>query len=112
MPSFFLMIPRPPRSPLFPYTPLFRSATSLLVLAATTGEAQPRSREDCEAAYPADRKSTRLNSSHGYISYAFFFFNDPATPEIPSLSLHAALPICYAPAGPRRGHRGGAAALA
>src|SRR2546429_246881 len=51
-----------------------------------------------------DRKSTRLNSSHGYISYAvfclkkntlifFFFFNDTATTEIYTLSLHDALPI-------------------
>src|SRR3990172_131604 len=40
-----------------------------------------------------DRKSTRLNSSHGYISYTLFFFNDPAPPEIYALSLHDALPI-------------------
>src|ERR1041385_5425811 len=40
-----------------------------------------------------DRKSTRLNSSHGYISYAVFFFNDTATTEIYTLSLHDALPI-------------------
>src|SRR6266436_3567773 len=50
-----------------------------------------------------DRKSTRLNSSHGYISYAvfclkkkkifFFFFNDTATTEIYTLSLHDSLPI-------------------
>src|SRR5256884_416889 len=56
-----------------------------------------------------DRKSTRLNSSHGYISYAvfclqkkkhlrplfFFFFNDPATTEIYTLPLHDALPILF-----------------
>src|SRR5574340_408675 len=50
-----------------------------------------------------DRKSTRLNSSHQKISYAvfclkkkkiFFFFNDTATTEIYTLSLHDALPIC------------------
>src|SRR3989338_6855499 len=40
-----------------------------------------------------DRKSTRLNSSHSSISYAFFFFNDTATTEIYTLSLHDALPI-------------------
>src|SRR3990172_2084330 len=40
-----------------------------------------------------DRKSTRLNSSHGYISYALFFFNDRATTKISTLSLHDALPI-------------------
>src|SRR3990172_6789038 len=42
-----------------------------------------------------DRKSTRLNSSHVYISYSIFFFNDTATTEIYTLSLHDALPICY-----------------
>src|SRR3990167_7162442 len=41
-----------------------------------------------------DRKSTRLNSSHSQISYAVFFFNDTATTEIYTLSLHDALPIC------------------
>src|SRR5712675_2855972 len=62
---FFLMIRRPPRSTLFPYTTLFRSrgrggdTTS----AAAAGIAGDR---------PGDRKSTRLNSSHGYISYAVF----------------------------------------
>src|ERR1041385_4479267 len=40
-----------------------------------------------------DRKSTRLNSSHGYISYAVLCFNDTATTEIYTLSLHDALPI-------------------
>src|SRR3990172_5229859 len=40
-----------------------------------------------------DRKSTRLNSSHCYISYTLFFFNDTATTEIYTLSLHDALPI-------------------
>src|SRR3712207_3668442 len=40
-----------------------------------------------------DRKSTRLNSSHANISYAVFFFNETATTEIYTLSLHDALPI-------------------
>src|ERR1041385_2498058 len=40
-----------------------------------------------------DRKSTRLNSSHGYISYAVFCLNGTATTEIYPLSLHDALPI-------------------
>src|SRR3990172_1920076 len=44
----------------------------------------------------SDRKSTRLNSSHAYISYSLFFFNAPATTEISPLSLHDALPICRA----------------
>src|SRR3990167_155400 len=41
----------------------------------------------------SDRKSTRLNSSHSQISYSLFFFNDTATTEIYTLSLHDALPI-------------------
>src|ERR1041385_9175742 len=44
-----------------------------------------------------DRKSTRLNSSHGYISYAVFFLNDPAPPEIYALSIPAALRISSVP---------------
>src|SRR3712207_2938172 len=127
MPSFFLMIRRPPRSTLFPYTTLFRSR----------GDDRPgpdqRERRDGPGAGPAggsahrpdrrrrvphrdpgrpghlraeqaggrdhpderrpDRKSTRLKSSHAHISYAVFFFNDTATTEIYTLSLHDALPI-------------------
>src|SRR3954468_5331504 len=121
----------PPRSTLFPYTTLFRSEH--------TSELQ--SRRDSYAVFCltgvqtcADRKSTRLNSSHVEISYAVFclkknvinvskerevssavdgvivqqndfsleeagkaqgliFFNDTATTEIYTLSLHDALPI-------------------
>src|SRR6202042_3713517 len=126
---FFLMIRRPPRSTLFPYTTLFRSQV--------VGDSAHR----CRAGHGlhrqrhrfGDRKSTRLNSSHVEISYAvfclkkkhkplelpspkrpparapprgpcgqvelgsqaqvFFFFNDTATTEIYTLSLHAAPPI-------------------
>src|SRR2546429_3893688 len=87
------MIRRPPRSTLFPYTTLFRSMLQIglasglhAVLAPATGvvlggvvmlllscaglarafAVHPGLRE------PGDRKSTRLNSSHGYISYAVF----------------------------------------
>src|SRR6266700_2809435 len=136
---FFLMIRRPPRSTLFPYTTLFRSrpqAGQALGRPAPARRDGPRDR---------DRKSTRLNSSHVTISYAvfclkkkkvtrwpwsrliksrrfhsacpantksspglsllysshslpparpcFFFFNDTATTEIYTLSLHDALPI-------------------
>src|SRR5690606_343170 len=42
----------------------------------------------------ADRKSTRLNSSHVKISYAVFCLNGPATTDVSTLSLHDALPIC------------------
>src|SRR2546430_6643530 len=65
---FFLMIRRPPRSTLFPYTTLFRS-----VLRGRTGAGQPAERHGATVAeQPGDRKSTRLNSSHSQISYAVF----------------------------------------
>src|ERR1039457_5029412 len=126
------MIRRPPRSTLFPYTTLFRSIC--------TGSGGSVGGTSCAAPLWADRKSTRLNSSHLVISYAvfclkkkrntqasaqlemfqmkplaaqsihqrqylvcgvdewaglvmFFFFNDTATTEIYTLSLHDALPI-------------------
>src|SRR2546422_6489585 len=100
---FFLMIRRPPRSTLFPYTTLFRSLHGEVRRAAEItqhflelaqhpiGAAEP---SDCSIvlngvlaeregtlkelgvklvrSIPQDRKSTRLNSSHGYISYAVF----------------------------------------
>src|SRR2546422_4433889 len=64
------MIRRPPRSTLFPYTTLFRSAPRRL-----RGADPVRSARRVTAALAServDRKSTRLNSSHGYISYAVF----------------------------------------
>src|SRR5260221_3119212 len=91
---FFLMIRRPPRSTLFPYTTLFRS-----VQAAQRSTPQPQRQAETSFAStaggnghnnlkkalrnaglfdlthdetPADRKSTRLNSSHTVISYAVF----------------------------------------
>src|SRR2546430_56808 len=132
------MIRRPPRSTLFPYTTLFRSSRRGGRPRSSTSRAPScakrrgsvsrcpctqRSTAWSRAARPrgtpidpaADRKSTRLNSSHSQISYAvfclkkkkersticllpppgltFFFFNDTATTEIYTLSLHDALPI-------------------
>src|ERR1044072_4763419 len=88
------MIRRPPRSPLFPYTTLFRSGgDGVAVVGAATGP------EDGPVLVrgthlEGDRKSTRLNSSHTDISrMPSSFFNDPATTEISTLSLHDALPI-------------------
>src|SRR2546429_5912221 len=82
---FFLMIRRPPRSTLFPYTTLFRSVVrrhtaSLGVrahlapraLADRAGHGFRRRRGRGALPFRGDRKSTRLNSSHGYISYAVF----------------------------------------
>src|SRR5438105_8684749 len=71
---FFLMIRRPPRSTLFPYTTLFRSvahglAHGLADVAAHLGAGFPAHVGDRDR---GDRKSTRLNSSHEWISYAVF----------------------------------------
>src|SRR2546422_8560381 len=86
------MIRRPPRSTLFPYTTLFRSCpgrraleSSCLPCAVAPAHLGSRERRDespppresraSRSTYPrgrGDRKSTRLNSSHGYISYAVF----------------------------------------
>src|SRR5476651_1957198 len=131
------MIRRPPRSTLFPYTTLFRSAIEILKRDLDVVELGGATDHRCR-----DRKSTRLNSSHANISYAVFclkkkkdclypsdslvllqwrhgaapagsasqeptdyrdsgtelrvvvfFFNDAATTEIYTLSLHDALPI-------------------
>src|SRR2546430_12387332 len=85
---FFLMIRRPPRSTLFPYTTLFRSLkyddpslqVRVLVVddhepfrrfVSSTLENQPNLQIIGEA-QDGDRKSTRLNSSHSQISYAVF----------------------------------------
>src|SRR5260221_386426 len=141
---FFLMIRRPPRSTLFPYTTLFRSQRA----AEWRDECNDRRRHghrhdqgrrhrrgrhgqrhaDAECVErERDRKSTRLNASHTVTSdavfyfkkresrarewhgerrrdgimrgraarpiFRFFFFNDTATTEIYTLSLHDALPI-------------------
>src|SRR3989338_5241099 len=97
MPSFFLMIRRPPRSPLFPYTTLFRSPHARRNSRVRRVRNRPVMAIGKPRASPRDRKSTRLNSSHSSTSYAVFFFNDPATTEISPLSLHDALPISSRP---------------
>src|SRR3989449_3198289 len=72
------MIRRPPRSTLFPYTTLFRSHDRLTPLGYVDDgvEHTPRDMHSVRVPIPdnarRDRKSTRLNSSHGYISYAVF----------------------------------------
>src|SRR5690349_24790798 len=76
---FFLMIRRPPRSTLFPYTTLFRSIgiTYGVVVAAIVGGMVALRFQDPRGwnrpgSVEGDRKSTRLNSSHVEISYAVF----------------------------------------
>src|SRR5215204_965071 len=140
---FFLMIRRPPRSTLFPYTTLFRScrpsrgrtrpsATPRVCLSARseehTSELQSHSDLVCRLLLEKKKKKrervgeytkkTNKNNEHvikttfplyifylGYIYFylydissfcffIFFFFNDTATTEIYTLSLHDALPIC------------------
>src|SRR2546429_4402377 len=66
------MIRRPPRSTLFPYTTLFRSQSRGCVFPAVPGGLKIGSVLASRAPDVEDRKSTRLNSSHGYISYAVF----------------------------------------
>src|SRR2546422_2804269 len=72
------MIRRPPRSTLFPYTTLFRSEESPRIPAYFDNIPWFSDSELGEAIrkkllfFDGDRKSTRLNSSHGYISYAVF----------------------------------------
>src|SRR2546430_8014816 len=86
---FFLMIRRPPRSTLFPYTTLFRSLLAraelqpgedVLILGAGSGVGT--------AAIQVDRKSTRLNSSHSQISYAVFCLKKKNKPFIKARSRH------------------------
>src|SRR5689334_24161455 len=92
---FFLMIRRPPRSTLFPYTTLFRSARdgaedakwlgAIVTETTTTRDGAAGSGADIRGdgaaerevartgtSHAGDRKSTRLNSSHSSISYAVF----------------------------------------
>src|SRR5205809_6070569 len=67
------MIPPPPRSTLFPYTTLFRSRdVQHDDLGAVGADPAEQLLGQLPRALGVDRKSTRLNSSHGYISYAVF----------------------------------------
>src|SRR5687768_10085616 len=127
MPSCASTNPRPPRTPLLPYTTLFRSLhLPRLEQVRAPWEELARRDDPCVArrlqrralhshlrapvvhrgvsgrrgdaarrrqAPDQDRKSTRLNSSHGYSSYAVLCFNEPPTAENSTPSLHDALPI-------------------
>src|SRR2546422_1851658 len=102
------MIRRPPRSTLFPYTTLFRSRAAVerrrrcrRKTSAPDGRERrsPPRRRPCRE---RDRKSTRLNSSHGYISYAVFclkkkkksctsnvWAKDTSTPDVQTNARHS-----------------------
>src|SRR3712207_9155920 len=107
LPIFFLMIRRPPRSTLFPYTTLFRSATLLRsrLHRPTGGEIVEQPLQDFRRQVlvvigvdlhhrrvaagtealdldPRDRNSTRLNSSHANISYAVFCLKKKKIPHM------------------------------
>src|SRR2546422_8594301 len=105
---FFLMIRRPPRSTLFPYTTLFRSQCNygrrrpLRIAGVPVGQELTDltpCREPCRGPRSGlpDRKSTRLNSSHGYISYAVFCLKKkkigqdtlaPSLSSLPAIVMH------------------------
>src|SRR2546430_10474740 len=98
---FFLMIRRPPRSTLFPYTTLFRSLRRQRG-AVRSDHSRPNSQKARRRgsggdSWRRDRKSTRLNSSHSQISYAVFCLKKknnkhsnihissvPRSPEVPA----------------------------
>src|ERR1044072_1939539 len=94
MPSFFLMIRRPPRSTLFPYTTLFRSPIGWHPdLTCSFDETDDSNGTPWPVEINRSEEQTAELQSHRYISYDVFFFNDTATTEIYTLSLHDALPI-------------------
>src|ERR1041384_5075007 len=103
------MIRRPPRSTLFPYTTLFRSVVGQqarvdgdaldVVLAGHHDRSEEHTSELQSLAYLVCRLLLEKKKS---ARVSFFFFNDTATTEIYTLSLHDALPICRRPAGSGR----------
>src|SRR2546430_12164038 len=96
---FFLMIRRPPRSTLFPYTTLFRSLDDDRAAGrerrgdlAGGGEHREIPRRERRDHADRDRKSTRLNSSHSQISYAVFCLKKKKLPRFSSSRLSPPLP--------------------
>src|SRR5687768_17793554 len=82
---FFLMIRRPPRSTLFPYTTLFRSRDIVrLLLWQFSKPVLVANLIAWPAAWWKIGKSTRLNSSHGYISYAVFCLKKKKINNLPA----------------------------
>src|SRR2546430_2416899 len=120
---FFLMIRRPPRSTLFPYTTLFRSSPRtgrasprrarrrwpnagrrctasrrLVPRRSSTGRSSPTRRPLRRRSASGDRKSTRLNSSHSQISYAVFCLKKKKQHETVGLTAGTSTPEDLVPA--------------
>src|SRR3990167_2187054 len=89
------MIRRPPRSTLFPYTTLFRSLTSTGAGAGTVRNVRDVLRLILELARRGSGEHTSELQSQSKLLFPLFFFNDTATTEIYTLSLHDALPISH-----------------
>src|SRR3712207_8420986 len=102
------MIRRPPRSTLFPYTTLFRSRPAsddrdhhrdeqrngrpaVRAKGCKDSDVHMEDSADCCAAGNADRKSTRLNSSHAHISYAVFCLKSKTHEPTPDGNIYTLL---------------------
>src|SRR2546430_13346329 len=101
------MIRRPPRSTLFPYTTLFRSARLRIELVDISGLLEDENAAvggRVEGLHVVDRKSTRLNSSHSQISYAVFCLkkknHTPSRFSAPSNTPH----LPWVPLSPHTSH--------
>src|SRR3990167_7059725 len=87
------MIRRPPRSTLFPYTTLFRSTLQTKLRCGTEcGSCVPELRRLVAIGSRSEEHTSELQSQSNLVC-RLFFFNDTATTEIYTLSLHDALPI-------------------
>src|ERR1044071_418198 len=94
MPSFFLIIRRPPLSALFPYATLFRSLhQSISIGSSSKYSASGGANSDEDPMEIRSEEHTSELQSRVDISYAVFFFNHTATTAICPLSLRDALPI-------------------
>src|SRR3990167_6889850 len=91
---FFLMIRRPPRSTLFPYTTLFRSVVPDRAMEIHVLEGDVVHGVEAHHDHPRSEEHTSELQSQSNLLFPLFFFNDTATTEIYPLSLHDALPIC------------------
>src|SRR3990167_7050283 len=87
------MIRRPPRSTLFPYTTLFRSSLTIPLISSSLRPLEAVILIDCSFPVPRSEEHTSELQSQSNLVCRLFFFNDTATTEIYTLSLHDALPI-------------------